>query len=141
MRWSTVCGEIPSSVAISLDDRCWSTRRRQSSCPSVSFAILALITSSVDCDPSLPGSGTRNSSFKTCTTPYAMAPLPSTSLDRAYVISRLFARFRAIPAISDESWRGSHVGHLLQQRMQGLVERAGFEPAYACAGRFTVCCL
>ena len=22
-----------------------------------------------------------------------------------------------------------------------LVERAGFEPAYACAGRFTVCCL
>ena len=22
-----------------------------------------------------------------------------------------------------------------------MVERAGFEPAYACAGRFTVCCL
>ena len=22
-----------------------------------------------------------------------------------------------------------------------LVDRAGFEPAYACAGRFTVCCL
>jgi hypothetical protein len=24
---------------------------------------------------------------------------------------------------------------------ESMVERAGFEPAYACAGRFTVCCL
>ena len=24
---------------------------------------------------------------------------------------------------------------------EALVDRAGFEPAYACAGRFTVCCL
>ena len=33
MRWSTVCGEMLSSAAISLDERCWSTRRRQSSWP------------------------------------------------------------------------------------------------------------
>ena len=35
MRWSTVCDEMPSSTAISLDERCWSTRRRQSSWPGV----------------------------------------------------------------------------------------------------------
>ena len=33
MRWSTVCGEMSSSAAISFDDRCWSTSRRQSSWP------------------------------------------------------------------------------------------------------------
>ncbi len=35
------------------------------------------------------------------------------------------------------------VGGLLDEAAQRrrLVERAGFEPAYACAGRFTVCCL
>ena len=46
IRWSTVWGEIPSSTAISLEDKCWSTRSRASNWPWLSRATRAAIVDS-----------------------------------------------------------------------------------------------
>ena len=79
MRWSTVCGEIWSSAAISLDDRCSLTRRRQSSCPALSRAIRASISSPAELSSPSAVSGTRGHSSKANPTPNAMALLSTTS--------------------------------------------------------------
>lgn len=79
MRWSTVCGEMSSSAAISLDDKCSLTRRRQSSCPALSRAMRARISSPAGLSSPSAVSGTRGHSSKANPTPNAMALLSITS--------------------------------------------------------------
>ena len=79
MRWSTVCGEMSSSAAISLDDRCSLTSRRQSSCPALRRATRASISSPAELSSPSAVSGTRGHSSKANPTPNAMALLSITS--------------------------------------------------------------
>ncbi len=62
MRWSTVCGEMSSSAAISLELRCWLTSRRQSSCPALNRATRATMSSPAGPSGPLAVSGTRGHS-------------------------------------------------------------------------------
>ena len=100
MRWSTVCGEMSSSAAISLDDRCSLTRRRQSSCPALSRAIRASISSPAELSSPSAVSGTRGHSSKANPTPNAMALLsitsPALNLFHNGEVSQISADFREL---------------------------------------------
>src|SRR5579884_700478 len=95
MRWSTVWGEMWSSAAISLDERCWSTSRRQSSWPGLRRATREAIGSSF-AGPSCSSaaSGKRAVSLKAKLPPRDIAALPEQRVRRRhYVISRHLASF------------------------------------------------
>ena len=102
MRWSTVCGEIPSRVAISFEERCSSTRRRQSSCPGESRATRSARESSFAGLPWWSAeSGKPPVSFKAKPTPRDICATPEQRVRRnLYVMSRDLASFLRILAAS-----------------------------------------
>src|SRR6185437_6970951 len=137
---------------------CWCTSLRQSSWPGLKRRTRSATGSF---DPCAKGgrspSGKPSESSKLIPTSRSIAPLPSHESPRDL---RSFAEispyFQEISAELGESSLTSIsaadglAGSLLASLpgaiaricpSRGMVERAGFEPAYACAGRFTVCCL